>query len=321
MQNDVFFTKIHSLHNDKYSTISDLDNKCNFIKKMFCLFIKNANDSEYKYIHNDSDNMNTYIKLPIKMMLSLPRDEKGNPKHSLYIPYMVDDDNLKNISILTVGGAEHNRALAHLINKHRFQYKENRIFGFLDNYYDFQHKLDNIEDSKYNQSFLMGLNQPVAGYNGILAQRVDDENGFSDSWEAKVLGYSLKDKNNKNYNIVSIYGFSALASVYATHNIVASISEKDINNEVFDCKKQYTKDMNRNINRRDNNIYIEKGLASLYLYNRENSQTQIAKKFNSKHALYIFNIDKKLYEKCFLYDAEDKEGIFNEIVHGRKTDK
>lgn len=305
LQNDIFFTKIHSLDNDKYSTI------------------KNINDEGYKYIYTDEDYKDTYIKLPIKMMLSLPRDDKGNPNHSLYIPYMVDNDNF-NISILTVGGAEHNRALAHLINKHRLQYKEDRIFGFLDNYYDFQHKLDNIENCKYNQSFLMGLNQPVAGYNGILAQRVDDENGFSDSWEAKVLGYSLVDKNNKNYNIVSIYGFSALASVYATHNIVASIFDKeDINNEVFDYNEQYTKDMKRNINRRnyagiDENEYIKKGLASLYLYDKKNSQTKIAEKFNSKHALYIFNIDKKLYKECFLYN--NKNSIFDGIEHGKRTD-
>ncbi len=254
------------------------------------------------------------------MILSLPLDKEENPKQSLYIPYMVDDEKQNKISILTVGGAEHNRALAHLINKHRFEYKHERIFGFLDNYFDLDHKLNYIADSKYSESFLMALNQPVAGYNAIFVQRTDDENGFSNTWDAKLLGYVLKDKD-REYNIVSVYGFSALASVYAIHNVISSIDS----NNVLNSNNQYIKNMDRGDIKKDyydssEEAYIKKGLTSLYSYKKQDSKKILSEKFKNKHALYIFNNDRNLYKECFMYAK--RESIFDGIIkHGRRNEK
>jgi hypothetical protein len=142
---------------------------------------------ECKYVAGDEEYF--YIKIPIKITLSLPFNQSGEVDSSLIVPYGVDSDEHDVIDILTVGGAEHNRALAHIINKHRVQYKEKRIFGFMDNRYDLINKVDFIKDNKYEHSFLMGLNQPVAGYNAIFTSRKDDDKGESVSLDAKLLGY------------------------------------------------------------------------------------------------------------------------------------
>ena len=250
LHNDDFFKYVHNLMNEelnknfKYSTVE-----------------YNNVDIPNTYIKFDKHN-NKYIKLPIKMMLSLPRGKDGKVKQSLFIPYMVDNENKKNIDILTIGGAEHNRALAHLINKHRQQYKSKRIFGFLDNYFDLQNKLHYKKDIEYRQSFLMALNQPVAGYNAIFAARRDNEDGKSDAWEAKIISFIVEDKDRK-FNIVSVYGFSALSSVYATHNVVASIDSMErIEEMVFNPEQQYFKEMKRNLNIEVSNLdYKKKGLV------------------------------------------------------------
>lgn len=227
LKDDIYFKNFNSLNdNNEYSVLS---------------FKEDIQSEELSYYNGDHYG---FIKLPIKMMLSLPLDKEENPKQSLYIPYMVDNEKQNKISIITVGGAEHNRALAHLINKHRFEYKDERIFGFLDNYFDLDHKLNYIADSRYSESFLMALNQPVAGYNAIFVQRTDDENGFSNTWDAKLLGYVLKDKD-REYNIVSVYGFSALSSVYAIHNVISSIDNSQDDNIIFNSNSQYIEDMDR----------------------------------------------------------------------------
>ena len=299
LHNDDFFKYVHNLMNEelnknfKYSTVE-----------------YNNVDIPNTYIKFDKHN-NKYIKLPIKMMLSLPRGKDGKVKQSLFIPYMVDNENKKNIDILTIGGAEHNRALAHLINKHRQQYKSKRIFGFLDNYFDLQNKLHYKKDIEYRQSFLMALNQPVAGYNAIFAARRDNEDGKSDAWEAKIISFIVEDKDRK-FNIVSVYGFSALSSVYATHNVVASIDSMErIEEMVFNPEQQYFKEMKRNLNIEVSNLdYKKKGLAVLYRYKKIIAIDLLNNEFENKHASYIFLHDRDKYKKAFLY-SEDENSIFD----------
>ncbi len=269
-----------------------------------------------------------YIKLPVKMMLSLPVDQDGNASQSITIPHMVDSGQAV-VDILTVGGAEHNRALAHLINKHRFQYKEDRVFGFLDNYSDLIHKLKFLDAGclDHQESFLMALNQPVAGYNAIFAQRRDVEDGVSSALETKVIGYSLMDMTDtkRRYNIVSIYGFSALSSVYAIHNVVAGICTQE-GTEIFNPNRHYTPGLKRNPRTFQNDAYVQKGLASLYRYKgtgqgMPESQKIIYNKFEQKHPLYIFNTQRDDYIKMFEY-SEGPLSIFDgDIQRGRVHDR
>ena len=263
------------------------------------------------------DNWNRYVKLPIKMMLSLPRAKDGKAKQSLFIPHMIDNEEKNNIDILTIGGAEHNRSLAHLINKHRQQYKSERIFGFLDNYFDLQSKLDNLDNIEYKQGFLMALNQPVAGYNAIFAARRDDEDGKSDAWEAKVISFVVEDKERK-FNIVSVYGFSALSSVYATHNVIVSIdSMESVEEMLFNPEEQYFKSMKRNLRGAINTpAYKTKGLATLYRYKKGTAIGLLNQSFDNKHASYIFLHDREKYKHAFSY-SDDKSSIFDgEIDYG-----
>jgi hypothetical protein len=257
------------------------------------------------------------------MMLSLPRDKEGIPNQNLYIPYMVDTKNTDTMDILTVGGAEHNRALAHLINKHRQYYRDERIFGFLDNYYDLKHKLRHLKNQKYENAFLMALNQPVAGYNKIFAARRDNNEGESDAWEAKVIAFSLEDRDRgRDLNIVSVYGFSALASVYASHNIISLLSQQEIfDGSIFNPIKQYYSQMYRDIREEYDTLeYKKKGLATLYRYKKGKSIKILNEKFDDKHALYMFLNDREKYVDAFVYKLEELDKIFDgQIVHGTRS--
>lgn len=305
LDEDIFFKNLHNIdgreiQENDYTTIN-----------------YNLNQ-ELDYQYFKTDNWNTYVKIPIKMMLSLPINKEGEPDNNIYIPYMVDNDTKKNIDIITIGGAEHNRALAHLINKHRLQYKDKRIFGFLDNYFDLENKLKHIEDPEYKESFLMALNQEVAGYNAIFVARRNDENENSDAWEAKCIAFNLKENNHKQYNVVSIYGFSALASVYATHNLIANINDMNsINDNIFNPERQYFNEMKRDLREEYNTIeFKQKGLAILYRYKRKVSKDNINKVFHSKHALYEFLYNRENYIKIFTYNNA-KDSIFDgEIEKG-----
>ena len=258
--------------------------------------ISKENHSKYFDIDNSGDRY-YYVKIPIKMVLSLPIDEKEKQNQKLHIPYMIDE-NKEQIDVMTVGGAEHNRALAHLINKHRQEYKDKRIFGFMDNYFDFEHKIKKTKidrDIEYADSFLMGLNQPVSGFNAILNMRVDDGIGDSINSDVKILGYRLK-VDTKTYNIVTIYGFSAVASVYGVHHIIADIdynynSKKHPN--IFNNK--YISELGPGIFDKD---YINKGLTAI-IFHREDINHIINDNFKGKSPLYIFNTNRELYMKVF----------------------
>lgn len=264
------------------------------------------------------------IKIPIKITLSLPVNKKGEVDSSLFIPYGLNPENKDVVDIVTVGGAEHNRALSHLINKHRKEYKEKRIFGFMDNRYDLENKVKYLNDGEYEHSFLMGLNQPVAGYNAIFSARVDNNEGESVSWNAKLLGYRLKEED-RTYNILSIYGFSALASVFGMHYIVTEIDEKikqgEIGKEgVFSDFYLSALESNNEINpHQDNNsLLINKGLSALILY-PTSANDQLKQQFDNKVPLYIFNTDFDLYKKTFSLNRKNKEAIYSKLKYGKNT--
>ena len=283
-----------------------------------------ASDDRVDSSYFDSEDPDYFcIKIPIKITLSLPFNEDGKVDASLVIPYGVDSEDHNVIDIITIGGAEHNRALAHIINKHRLQYKEKRIFGFMDNRYDLINKVNFISDNEYEHSFLMGLNQPVAGYNAIFTSRVDNEKGESISLDTKLLGYRVAD-NNKTYNILTIYGFSALSSVFGIHYVVSEIDNKiekysNFNKGIFVDTYLPALDDGRNMHRDQNINLVNKGLSALILYpEMKLVNKQLDEQFKGKVPLYIFNNDFELYKKTFLLNDE-KEALYQDVKRGTRT--
>jgi len=228
----------------------------------------------------------------------LPLDENEKPNSDIYIPACLNDnDNIKTVDILTVGGAEHNRALAHLINKHRLHYKDKRLFGFMDNHFDMIHKkkLDDGESHDDSYNFFMGLNQPVSGWNYIFDARKDDSDGMSQNSDVKLLTFKLEDTiNNQILNIVSIYGFSAIASVLGINMFIAELSLRNINtNSLFEGEFSRMFD--------DFKIENEIGTSSaIFFYN---NLYDIFKNTNKSYdALYKYikiKIDNKINEEEF----------------------
>ena len=291
---------------------------------------QNSQTKTHNYFREDDEYF--YIKIPIKMVLSLPINKEGKVDSDLFIPYGIDSNENDVIDIVTTGGAEHNRALAHLINKHRLEYKEERIFGFMDNKYDMKNLIKFIGDGNYTESFLMGLNQPVSGYNAIFSSRVDDEKGESANINALLLGYRLKN-NSKIYNIVSIYGFSALASVFGMNYLVAEMIDKSnfntetlskeeldnillVNKGIF--QSQYLTALSRKIDIHSPLYiaYINKGLSGIISY-KDNANSILDTNFSSKANIFAFNVDKEMYKKSFLEGR--KESIVSEIKTGQNT--
>jgi len=222
------------------------------------------------YIHYEELDSYVYIKVPIKMMISLPLDLNEKVDSELHLPSCLVDKKNKVIDVLTVGGAEHNRALSHLINKHRFKYKDERLFGFMDNYFDFEYKMKIDNDTKgYHNSFnfFMGINQPVSGWNYLLAKRENDTDGNSMNSDVKFLTFKLNDGSQK-INVVSIYGFSAIASVLGINMFIEEIRHNDINTKKGMFSDNFTSffDSNRINNSRGTTatVFFYKNLKDIY---------------------------------------------------------
>ena len=266
-------------------------------------------DTNQRYIVSDDDFI--YIKVPIKIMLSLPLDTNDKneqfPNQELYIPKCIDHEEIMEIDILTVGGVEHNRALSHLVNKHRFEKKEKRLFGFMDNYYDMNYKVtQELNGENYMEySFFMGLNQPVSGWNYVLNARLDSKNGSSVNSDVKYLHFKLKDED-REYRIVSIYGFSAIASVLGINLFIA----EQIDNNKISFEGKFSKYFN--------NMQLQK-----------NNDTASAIYFESNPKGIIFHKFGKCYQYTYNYDIDNyvkflknENNIFiKDIIFGRLSSK
>lgn len=159
--------------------------------------------------------------------ISLDQIYSYKEKPKVLIPHRLihDSKDAGDLNILTVGGIEHNRPLMRLINAHRMQKGIDRNLGFFDNIFDFLHREHNEETQKHY--FLAGVNQPVSGFNALLSQREDDLDGNSVSTSAKLIYFRVngvdKEGELKPFHVLSIYGFSALASAFATLFIIYKI--------------------------------------------------------------------------------------------------
>ncbi len=287
-----------------------------FVKKTVKNISLNYSEQDAIYINyvTKKDN-NLYIKIPIKMMLSLPLDVLDNqqqkPNQELYIPKCIDNEKSKYIDILCVGGAEHNRALAHLINKYRFEQKENRLYGFMDNYYDMMHKMQKEkknDDIEYNYSFFMGLNQPVSGWNYVLSARMDDKKGNSINSDIKLVTFKVHDNDDRVYNIVSIYGFSAIASVLGVNLFISELSQKsddDFSKGIF----------SKNFSNYFHQLKIEesRGTASA-IYFKSNPKDRVLEKFNNKCYQYAYQYTNKDYKN---YLKSNNSELLKDIIQGK----
>ncbi|MBU0656044.1 MAG: hypothetical protein KJ914_13070 [Gammaproteobacteria bacterium] len=206
--------------------------------------INNFNTSSYDYKYSDSDIImgkviedifisDKFILVPIKLFLSLPLKvdltSDGNPVDKVcqqqLLPDLVTTDNSDtDIEVIACGGIEHNRPLMHLINAHRKKMRNKRLFGFLDNHFDFEHRWNNEHEYGFDHMFIMGVAQPVSGFNQILIKRFDDKFGNSISLEAKNIIFQVDcPKLKRKVTVLSIYGFSAIATVLATLRIISKI--------------------------------------------------------------------------------------------------
>lgn len=168
------------------------------------------------------------VYIPIKLFVSLPVrvDANGNyiADRKLIVPERLVHDITDggSMNIITVGGIEHNRALARLINFHRQEYKEYRSFGFLENQFD----MAQFKDKKYKHALLVPMNQPVSAFYEKLDTRIDNSDLTSINPSAHLLYFKLLDSNsyfsptdgdkNLNWHVLSIYGLSAFSSTYAS---------------------------------------------------------------------------------------------------------
>ncbi len=166
--------------------------------------------------------------VPVKLFFSLPLlMEKGlpdKPSHKALVPQLMTTSGDDTVDVLTSGGIEHNRPLMHLINAHRLQQKEKRVFGFIDNQFDFIHRWEKHRERGFEHLFIMGVAQPVSGFNRVLLKRFDNPEGLSSSKEAKQILFSVEcPVSRKTFITLSSYGFSALSTVYATLRTIAEL--------------------------------------------------------------------------------------------------
>ena len=295
---------------DKLPLINEKDK--NFIKEKISQYNIHTVDFDNKdnlftYVKK-LDNGAIYIKIPIKIILSLPIKEQKRGDYELFIPDCINNEKKDVIDIITVGGAEHNRALAHLINKHRLEYKNERIYGFMDNYFDMLHK-EKLDRPRIlnSTSFFMGINQPVSGWNYIMLSREDNEVGESINSDVKLLTFKLKD-SKQTFNILSIYGFSAIASVLGINLIIQELNERDNldkTNQLFSNKfSEYF-----------NHIDITKPIGtSSAIYFESKPKNIIMDEVKNKCYQYVFNYDREKYKKLFINEEIQSEIIKNIII-------
>ncbi|MEW8421267.1 MAG: hypothetical protein AB2723_04870 [Candidatus Thiodiazotropha sp.] len=174
----------------------------------------------------DLDNLR--LKVPVKLLLSLPL-EKGTPSQKALLPSNLVGSwpSSAELNVICVGGVEHNRPLMRLVNRHRQTHRENRVFGFMDNIFDFTHRWQHNNDDSFENLFIMGVGQPVSAFNQVLLSRQDSTDGLkSVSREAKLLYFEIDCPHlNQTVNVVSVYGFSAVSSMLATLYSIANIKE------------------------------------------------------------------------------------------------
>lgn len=190
----------------------------------------------------NGDSHKWVLRIPVKLMLSLPLIGWKVSQKALFPSLAISDKSNSVVNVITSGGVEHNRPLMHLINRHRYKYKDKRIFGFLDNHFDFFHRWKNDGQVGFEHLFIMGVNQPVSAFNQIVLSRQDGIEGESLSLEAKQIYFEVDCPITEiKAKIISIYGFSAMASVFSMVYTVTLIKQAcRKNNGIINLAKEAT---------------------------------------------------------------------------------
>lgn len=187
----------------------------------------------------------------------------------------------------------------------------------MDNHSDMLYKvnLDDTEKHDNSYNFFMGLNQPVSGWNYILDARKDDEDGNSKNSDVKLLTFKLEDENQK-FNIVSIYGFSAVASVLGINMFIAELSLRKLHtNSLFEGEFSRMFD--------DFKITNPRGTATTLFFKEKDEASgktkikeKIMERFDKKCYQYQFNANKNEYQRILWID---KKELISHRQFGRVT--
>lgn len=184
------------------------------------------------------------ILIPFKRFIALPINYGGNSKYKKpvdsnlilpEIPEFYSSKNMKNeaveesnetvganiselkpkesvIKIYSMGGTEHNLPLLHIVNHHRWSKKDSRFFGIAENKFDeaiiekedeiSQQIKRNSREKREKLEYNVGASHFVFGINAKVRHR---NLGFNN--EAEVFRFKIK--NDRTYDILSFYGYSA----------------------------------------------------------------------------------------------------------------
>lgn len=141
-----------------------------------------------------------YIALPTKYIKEGETDKKvvdGN----LILPEIPSLKIHKNVDIYSMGGAEHNLPLLHIINCHRYLLGKNRSFGIAENIFDDPHNYTAIKFHIGASQFVYGIN---LGVRHGMVKNIKEDN----SNQAEVFRLKIKE-DDICYDIYSFYGYSA----------------------------------------------------------------------------------------------------------------
>ncbi|RLE46376.1 hypothetical protein DRJ25_04270 [Candidatus Woesearchaeota archaeon] len=141
-----------------------------------------------------------YIALPTKYIKEGETDKKVVDRN-LILPEIPSLKNHKNVDIYSMGGAEHNLPLLHIINCHRYSLGKNRSFGIAENVFDDPHNYTAIK-------FHIGASQFVYGINLGVRHGMVKNIGENNSNQAEVFRLKIKE-DDICYDLYSFYGYSA----------------------------------------------------------------------------------------------------------------
>lgn len=164
--------------------------------------------------------------IPFKRYIALPTRVEGNYKRvadgDIILPEIpaLTKNKDTDIDIYSLGGAEHNLPLLHIINCHRYLSKGSRKFGIVENKFDAP---PNEKKHRYID-FRVGASHFVYGINSEVKHRMieDISEETDNSNQAEVFRLKIN-----NYNIFSFYGYSAPMTRIAFLKFLYEMKNKD----------------------------------------------------------------------------------------------
>jgi len=202
----------------------------------------------------------------------------------------------KKINVFSIGGAEHNLPLVYLINIMRYKGKDDRLFGFVENYFDIYLKQKN--NKKYqgqkkepNPEFMMSLQKQVSGMNRQIKFRPSVRNVEEQAREAEILKITFNTPSIE-INGYAIYGFSAPMTRYAFLTLMYALDKT--NSSLF--KKYHNKAQEDYFDFIDKNNQIIKNIGCYSLGNNPEEYVKLRDLFDELDVMNNSN-DNKVKEE------------------------